>query len=163
MMNLSCRIRPFSESDSNAVLSIFNHYVGEGYSAFPDTPVSLEFIALVTRDAYGVFVAQGPDGVVGFGILRPFLPFPAFAGAGMVTYFVKSGFIRGGIGGLLLSAIEECARSNHIKVLLAEVSSKNSASLAFHRSHGFTECGCFHGVGVKFGAPFDLIWLEKAV
>ncbi len=162
-MEPPCRIRTFSESDSTAVLSIFNYYVENGDSAFPEAPVSLELISLIGQEAYGVFIAECNEGVAGFGLIRPFQPFPAFQAAGMVTYFVKPGNTRKGIGSLLLSAIEEFAKARAIKVLLAEISSKNTASLTFHQGRGFRECGRFHNVGVKFGTPFDLVWMEKLI
>ncbi len=63
VMESKYHIRPFSKTDSNMVLSIFNYYVREGFSAFPETPVSPEFVDIVTRDACGVFVAEGSGGV----------------------------------------------------------------------------------------------------
>jgi phosphinothricin acetyltransferase len=48
-----------------------------------------------------------------------------------------------------------------ITVLLASISSKNPASLAFHEKHGFVECGRLHNTGFKFNERFDVVWMEK--
>ena len=48
-----------------------------------------------------------------------------------------------------------------IGTVLAHVSSLNEGSLRFHRRHGFRDCGRFHRVGVKRGAEFDMVWLER--
>ncbi|MPM92255.1 hypothetical protein SDC9_139390 [bioreactor metagenome] len=55
------------------------------------------------------------------------------------------------------------AREKKMKSLLANVSSKNEASLNFHLKHGFAECGRFREVGVKFGKYFDIIWFQKFI
>lgn len=34
-------------------------------------------------------------------------------------------------------------------------------SLAFHRKHGFEDCGRFKGVGRKFGEDFDIVWMQR--
>jgi phosphinothricin acetyltransferase len=48
-----------------------------------------------------------------------------------------------------------------MKSLLANVSSRNEASLNFHLKNGFVECGRFKDVGTKFGEYFDVVWLQK--
>ncbi len=49
------------------------------------------------------------------------------------------------------------ARHRGIDRILASISSRNEESLAFHHNHGFTECGRFPEVNVKFGQPLDVV------
>ena len=37
----------------------------------------------------------------------------------------------------------------------------NAASVALHKSLGFTEVGTYHQVGRKFGRYWDVLWLER--
>ena len=79
----------------------------------------------------------------------------------MVTYFIASGHTGAGLGTALLEDLEAQARTRGIDHLLAHVSSRNEASLAFHKRHGFVQCGCLHDVGHKHNLAFDIIWFEK--
>jgi L-amino acid N-acyltransferase YncA len=108
--------------------------------------------------------AEDPDRtLVGFGFLRPYSPHSTFAQTGMITYFVESSRTRRGIGTAILRHLTEGARSQGIVRILAHVSSKNPQSLAFHRKHGFIECGRFPEIGRKFGEPFDVVWMIKTL
>jgi phosphinothricin acetyltransferase len=89
------------------------------------------------------------------------LPFPAFRRAGLLSYFVASGYTGRGLGTLLLDALADDARVNGCTTLVANVSSRNTASLAFHAARGFAEAGRLHAVGEKFGEKFDLVWLQR--
>ncbi len=162
-MKPAYQIRPLEGPDVAKALEIFNSYTTEGFSAFPEEPVSPDLFSLVIHNAYQAFVADSKKEVDGFAILRPFSPFPAFSGTGMVTYFVRRSRTRKGIGTRLLAAVENAARKRRITILIAEISSRNSGSLAFHSSRGFSECGRIHDAGRKFGEPFDLVWMEKKV
>ena len=66
-----------------------------------------------------------------------------------------------GYGTVLLDAMTRAAKKKGITVLLANISSRNPESLAFHKKHGFTECGRLHNVGIKFNERFDVVWMEK--
>jgi len=50
-----------------------------------------------------------------------------------------------------------------IKTLLASISSRNKESIAFHKKHGFIECGRFKDIGRKRGKPFDVVWMQKVI
>jgi phosphinothricin acetyltransferase len=61
----------------------------------------------------------------------------------------------------LLERLAEDARACGCTTLVANVSSRNTASLAFHAARGFAEAGRLHAVGEKFGEKFDLVWLQR--
>jgi len=44
-------------------------------------------------------------------------------------------------------------------MLVANMSSKNEASIRFHKRHGFSEAGHLTGVGETFG----VLWVQRAV
>jgi len=48
-------------------------------------------------------------------------------------------------------------------MLVANMSSKNEASIRFHKRHGFTEAGNLAGVGEKFGEPFGVLWMQRVM
>jgi L-amino acid N-acyltransferase len=154
------RIRDMQESDRDAVMRIFNHYAVTGFAAYPDGPLPPQFFVPLREGALSAVVIEGDGSVAGFGLLKPFLPFPAFKRTGMVTYFITPEFTGRGLGTRLLGHLREDARKHGLTTLVANLSSKNEASIRFHEKHGFTMAGRLTGVGEKFGEPFDMLWMQ---
>jgi L-amino acid N-acyltransferase YncA len=154
-------VRTAEERDREQIMLIFNHYVATGFAAYPDRPVPLAFFDRFRHEACAFYVAEQGGDVVGFSLLKPFLPFSTFAGTAVVSTFVDPSHRHVGLGSILLDAVTQAAAQNGITNLLANVSSKNSESMAFHKHHGFTECGRFHKAGLKFNERFDVVWMEK--
>lgn len=98
---------------------------------------------------------------MGIGALRPYFPFPNFRHTGILSYFILPEHTRKGLGSRLLDRLCQDAREKKMMSLLANVSSKNEASLNFHKKHGFSECGRFKAAGTKFGEYFDVVWVQK--
>ena len=159
----SVNIRPVRDTDRDAVISIFNHYIVSGYAAYPDEPVRKDFFRYLRERTFSFLVLEVPGGIVGFGLTKPLLPFPAFSGTCTLTYFIAPGYTKRGLGTLLLDRLTTEARTFGIIVMVANMASKNHASLRFHKKHGFTEAGRLNDVGKKFGEPFDLIWMQKEI
>ena len=94
-------------------------------------------------------------------MLRPYLPHAAFSRTAQITTFIAPEHTGQGLGTAMLQALERQARGLGLTSILAHVSSRNPGSLAFHRKHGFVECGRFRGIGVKCGKAFDVVWFQK--
>ena len=156
-------IREMQESDGEAVMRVFNHYAVTSFAAYPDGPLPLPFFSFLREGALSAIVLERSGDVVGFGFLKPFLPFPAFRKSGMLTYFIAPDFARKGFGTLLLGRLTDDARRMGLAVLVANMSSKNEASIRFHKHHGFREAGNLTGVGEKFGETFGVLWMQRAV
>jgi len=91
-------IREMRESDSGAVMQIFNHYAATGFSAYPEGPVPVQFFPHLVEGAISAVVLDKGTGIAGFGLLKPFFPFPAFKKTGMLTYFIAPEFTGKGFG-----------------------------------------------------------------
>lgn len=154
-------IRKVEDSDRDAIIGIFNYYVKEGFSAYPDTPVPPGFFNMLIEGIHTCFIIEKNVKVGGFSILRPLLPFPAFAKTATISTFIEHSSRNQGFGKKLLEHVENEAKSRGMVLLLANISSKNQESLNFHAKNGFLECGRFHKAGIKFNTPFDLVWMEK--
>jgi len=162
-MAAEMHIREMQESDRDAVMRLFNHYAETSFAAYPDGPLPPQFFPLLREGAVSAIVLEGTDGIAGFGLLKPFFPFPAFKTTGMVTYFIAPGYTGKGLGALLLSRLNDDAKKKGIRTLLANISSKNEGSVRFHAKQGFTVAGTLAGVGEKFGEPFDVVWMQRPV
>lgn len=154
-------LRSAVDADAAGVIAIFNHYAVTGFAAYTETPVPTEFYAALRRGTYVFRVLEDEGAIVGFGSVRPMLPFPAFRRTGLLSYFVAPGYTGRGLGTRLLERLAEDAKANGCTTLVASVSSRNGASLAFHAARGFAEAGRLRSVGMKFGEPFDLVWLQR--
>jgi L-amino acid N-acyltransferase YncA len=166
MMTSSFTIRPLHEEDHEGVRAIFNDYVEHSFAAYPQHLLSVDEIQNLLKSCQGfpALAAKDDDGnLIGFGFVRPYNPYDTFASTATITYFVAAGHTGKGLGSAFLRQLEMEARDQGISRLLAHVSSKNEPSLAFHRKHGFDQCGCFHSVGCKRGESFDIVWFEKSL
>ncbi|OPY37045.1 MAG: Acetyltransferase (GNAT) family protein [Methanoregula sp. PtaU1.Bin051] len=154
-------IRPVTDGDREAVIGIFNHYVNTGFAAYPDKPVPPEFFSVIREGAHAFAVIESGGEILGFGILKPFLPFSTFARTATVSTFIAPASRHQGFGTILMETMIREARKKGVVMLLANISSKNPESLTFHKKHGFFECGRMYEVGIKFSELFDVIWMQK--
>ncbi|HXK48096.1 MAG TPA: N-acetyltransferase family protein [Deltaproteobacteria bacterium] len=159
-------IRPMSADDHEPVMAIFNHYVEHSFAAYPEHRLDPEAFDMFRNMAGGNPAASIVDrdgAVVGFGMIRAYNPMPAFAQTAEATYFIHPDHTGKGIGKMLLHYLEQGGREKGIRILLANISSLNPGSIAFHRRNGFTECGRFRDVGMKNGRCFDVVWMQKMI
>jgi phosphinothricin acetyltransferase len=154
-------VRYATDADAAGVIAIFNHYAATGFAAYSEAPAPVGFYEALRGGTYAFRVVEDAGTVVGFGSVRPLLPFPAFRGAALLSYFVAPGYAGRGLGTRLLDRLAADSKGRGCTTLVANVSSRNAASLAFHAARGFAEVGRLRSVGVKFGEPFDLVWLQR--
>lgn len=154
-----------SPAHRDAVIAILNHYIEETTAAYREEAVGPEFFPALLEDseaypAYAIVAEPGRE-VVGFCMLEPLMPISTFSEVAEVTYFLRPDRTGQGIGGLALARLESDAAARGITKLVANLSSENGGSLAFHLARGFREYGRLRGAGRKFGRRFDLVYLEK--
>ena len=158
--------RPIQYDDGPEVIEIFNHYIKFSDAAFPEKPVSEDFFENMRAviDHYPSVAVRTETGtLVGFGMLKPHNPFPAFRHTGEITYFIRDGWTGKGIGRHMLDTLVEEGKRAGLLNILAEISSKNEGSIRFHQNTGFFECGRFRNVGHKKGQFFDTVWMQKEI
>lgn len=156
---------PMTEQHGAAVMTIFNYYVEHGFSAYPETKLPDVFFGkfLELTKGYPAFVIKDPASgeIAGFCFLRAWNPFSTFKKTAELSCFIAPGHTGKGLGTAALNELQRQAKLNGIRILLANISSRNEQSLTFHRKHSFTECGRFKNVGEKNGTPFDVVWMQK--
>lgn len=157
---------PIRREDGLAVIELFNHYVRESDAAFPERPVPETFFAMmwpILEQYPSVAVKDEQGGLIGFGMLKPHNPLPAFAHTAEISYFISPEWVGRGIGSRMLAHLAGQAKHAGISCILAEISGNNEGSIRFHRREGFTECGRFSRVGIKNGRLFDTVWMQKGI
>lgn len=157
-------LEQIAESDREQLIDIFNYYIENSFAAYPEKKVPYEFFDIILgmcKDYPSVAVKNKKGNLIGFGMLRPHNPMPAFKHTAEITYFISPGMTGRGIGSKLLEYLENKASSCSISCILASISSLNDGSIRFHSNHGFTECGRFRKVACKKDVYFDTVWMQK--
>jgi L-amino acid N-acyltransferase YncA len=161
---MNINLKPINQNHREEIISIYNYYIENSFAAYLENSVSLDFFDQFLKmcEGYPAVVAEDKNGnIVGFGLLRAYHAFPAFARTAFITYFIKSGFTGKGIGKLILEYLIKRGREKGITSILADISSLNLQSINFHKKNGFKECGRFENVGVKDGRVFDIVYMQK--
>lgn len=159
-------IRMSADADQERIIAIFNHYIVNSIAAYPQHPLPEQAWPFIKGKCLNgtVFVAEDANGsVVGFALLKNFMELDTFARTADIGYFIDPAHVGKGLGKLFLAKLEAAAKDLGIKTLVANVSSLNQESIAFHERTGFTKCGELPGVGQKHGEIFNLIWYYKSI
>ncbi len=155
-----------TSEDGKAIIDICNYYVENTFAAYPENKFPYEFFEIFRNmsQGYPFLVAKDENGrVLGFGLLRPHNPMPAFSRTAEITYFIAPDRTRSGIGKNMLDRLLAEASDMGITSILASISSLNELSMAFHKKNGFKECGRFIRIGMKTGQKFDVVWMQRMV
>ena len=157
-------LESISPDDRESVIDIFNHYVENSFAAYPESAVPYEFFDMLLQMAHGYPTVAAKDEhgkTMGFGILRTHNPIPTFSQTAEITCFIKPEYTGKGMGTSMLQHLIEEGKKRNITSVLANISSLNARSIAFHRKHGFKECGRFQGICKKKGQVFDVVWMQR--
>ena len=152
-----------SLTDADDILDIINYYVTHSTFYFSEMPLKKSDISEMFNEKNKLprYVVQCGSEVIGFGYAYHFRSESTFAQTVKLTYWLKDGFTRRGLGRELYNMLESELRGLSVSNILVNISSENIASLNFHKALGYKECGNFEKIGYKNGRYFDLIWLQK--
>jgi len=160
-MHNDFKIRDLKDSDVSAVLSIFNYHVKNGFAAYSEKELNIDFINRLIRNSLSFIVLEIEQKIIGFAFLRNYLPYDNFKHTGQLSYFIKVEYTNKGFGTILMNKLVEDAINKGIYIFLVHLSSLNEQSLNFHKKHGFNECGRLRNIAKKFNKSFDIIWMQK--
>jgi phosphinothricin acetyltransferase len=168
------QIRPATEADLPAILTIFNRSIETSLAIWVETPATIEerhawfsarrsqgFPVLVAEDMSAKNLGAKNQGVLGFGSFGAFRPYEGFRITVEHSVYVSEQARGRGVGRALLAALIDEARDSGKRVIVGAVDSTNDVSLAMHRSMGFIETGRMPRVGEKHGHRLDMVLLQK--
>lgn len=159
-------IRDAEPADAGAIARIYNHYVLTSTVTFDEVPVSEQSRCewLGERGvAHPVLVAESDAGVVGWGSLSPYRTRPAWSRTVEFGIYLDPDALGRGVGTALTRALLKRAADVGHHVVIGQIVSDNTQSLALARREGFVEVGVLREVGFKFGRYIDLTVVQKTL
>ena len=127
------------------------------------SPYGALFCIILQRGSPPCYRKASNPSLSGVALLKSFMEMDTFAHTADIGYFIDPEHTGKGLGKQFLAELEKHARELGIKVLVANVSSANPESIAFHERTGFTKCGELPNVGKKKGESFGILWYCKSL
>ena len=168
-------IRDATDHDAEGIAIIYNDAVANTTAIWNDAIVDIEnrrdWIAERQAAGFPVLVAvepgvsgtgtgTGTDDVLGYATYGPFRPHDGFRRTVEHSVYVRNDQRGAGLGGQLMAAIIDRARSTGIHVMVAGIDASNTGSIRLHERLGFQPTGVLTQVGTKFGRWLDLAFLQ---
>jgi len=162
---MTFRIHDARPADLPALLAIYNDAVLNTTAIWNEQPVDLAnrqaWFDARQAQGYPILVAHDDDGqVLGYSSFGDWRPFEGFRHTVEHSVYIRADQRGNGLGGALMQALIERARSIGKHVMVAAIESGNGASVRLHERLGFIVTGQMPQVGVKFGRWLDLTFMQ---
>lgn len=165
-------LRPATVEDAEALRNIYAHYILNTAVTFEmEVPSVEEFAGRIvgTLKKYPYLVATKIDGsIVGYAYAVALKGRRALDCSVEASIYLNAAVHGQGVGRRLYQALEQelkAMRVTNVYVSIAYAEQEDEylthGSVRFHERMGYTLCGDFHHCAVKFGRPYDLLWMEK--
>ena len=158
-------IRAARPEDVGQILAFWNPMIRDTLVTFqPHGKTEAEVLeAIRSKPASGhAFLVAEEDGeVLGFASYGQFRAGPGYAKAMEHTIILAEEAHGKGIGRALMRAIEDHARQQGYRTMVAAVTGENLAGQAFHAAIGYERVGLLPQSGYKFGRYIDLVLMQK--
>lgn len=160
-------IRSATESDSEAIADIYNHYILNTVVTFEEQPVSSSEVARridkVTSASLPYLVAVRDELVVGYAYAGKWHERSAYRYSAETTIYLESHHVGNKIGSDLYSALLDHLEGSGLHVALGGIALPNPRSVALHEKLGFRKVAHYGEVGFKFGKWIDVGYWQRGL
>jgi len=153
-------IRSATQSDAVAIAGLWNRMIRDTLVTWTTAEKSVAALGEMV-DATTVLVAEAGKTFLGFGSAAQIRPGPGYAHSYEHKIYVTESARRSGAGRALLTALEARLRGQGAHVLVAGISSANTAAIEFHAAMGFRHAGSVREAGRKWDQWLDLVLMQK--
>jgi phosphinothricin acetyltransferase len=157
------QVRDASTGDAAAVQAVYAHHVRHGVGTFEEEPPDVAEITSRMGRGHWLVAEDDSSAVLGFAHHAPYHRRSAYRFTVETSVYLHPTAVGRGVGTALLGALIDHARAAGLRQMVAAVGGgeQNPASIALHERHGFVHAGTLRGVGVKFGRPLDVVFLQR--
>jgi len=153
-------IRSINSRDTEAVVNIYNYYIGNTIVSLEEKPIlgcdMLERIATVQSAGYPWLVAEDQNEIVGYAYANQWNNRAAYKHTAEVSVYLSYLGISSGWGTKLYESLFEKLRNMSIHMVIGGISLPNPASVALHEKFGMAQVANFKEVGYKYGKWIDV-------
>jgi L-amino acid N-acyltransferase YncA len=159
-------IRLATIADGPALAAIYAPAVSAHATSFELEPpdgaeMARRVASLTTRTPW--LVCEHRSTVIGYAYASPHRDRWAYQWSVEVSAYVSADAHRRGVARALYASLFAVLAVQGFRNAYAGITLPNVASVGFHQAVGFTPVGVYRGVGYKFGAWHDVLWLERAL
>ncbi len=152
------------EAELQFILDIYNYYIVNTTVNWYLNQISIQQLKnhiFIDHEKYKTYLIYNNDNKIGFCFLTQFRKKDAYARTGEIGIYLKPGFTGKKFGQEIIKHLENTAKSNNIKVIIASISSDNLPSIKLVEKMGYVQCAHYKEVGEKFGKLLDVIDYQK--
>ena len=163
-LTLTITIRDAVSGDAAAVAEIYNQGIADRLATLETEERTVEERRnwlLARGPRHPVIVAEADGYVVGFGSLNVFNPRQAYDHVADFSLYVERSWRGKGVGGRLLQALVERARSIGFHKMVLAAFPFNPAGIALYQKCGFRVVGVYKEQGLLDGRWVDTIIMER--
>ncbi len=171
------RVREGTIDDAAAMARLINGVIAEGAPVLLTGSFSndeeRDFLAtlsprggfhVVEPRAPGAAAAEAAPVIVAAQVFAPYAAgMPVHDHVAVMGTWVDAAWRRRGLGRALWERTAAVARERGFTRVFTDVRADNSASLAFHRTLGFTVAGVARGQAVVEGRAYDVVFIERGL
>ncbi|MFB3894690.1 MAG: N-acetyltransferase family protein [bacterium] len=159
-------LKDIQEKDLSVVLDIYNYYILTSTATFHLEPIPMDklrgFIYL-NHFKYKAYLIYYRNELAGFCFLTQYKNLVAYDRTVEIGIYLKPEYTHQGLGKQAIPFLEQVAKKNGFKIIIASISGENEPSLKLFRNLGYQECGYFKRVGEKFGRVIDVVYFQKSL
>ena len=156
-------IRSIYTEDTEAICSIYNHYVKNTIITFEEKPVSKEEmtdrIAKVTVSLHWIVLEEEGE-INGYAYANNWKIRSAYRFSVESTIYLRPDLIGKGAGRILYEDLISKLRNLSLHTVIGGIALPNESSVALHERLGFLKVAHFTEVGWKFNQWIDVGYLE---
>jgi len=160
-------VRVARAADLPGLLGIYNHYVLHTHVTFDNEPFTLDTRKPWFEQFDGrrrqCWVAYQAEQALGYACSTVLKPKQAYETSVEVSVYLAPEALGRGTGTALYRALLDGLSHEDVHRAYALVAQPNEASMALHRTFGFSPAAHLTEVGRKFGRYWDVVWLERAM
>ncbi|KPF42868.1 N-acetyltransferase family protein [Rhizobium sp. G187] len=159
-------IRNLTAEDMPSVTAIYSQAVLEGTASYELVPPGVDEMtarfAAITGKGYPYLAAlDGDNNLLGYAYASAFRTRPAYRWLVEDSIYVAEQARGLGVGKALLQALVQRCEGLGFRQMVGVVGGASDASVAVHRSCGFTLAGRLDGTGFKHGLWLDTIFMQR--